>query len=216
MTDKLLEGYKRFKQGYFSENKEKIRELAKNQTPSYVLITCCDARLEPSLIFDTEPGDLFVIRNVANLVPPYEEQGSYHGTSAALQFAITVLEVPEIIVLGHSRCGGIRALVEQGDKLDKSTFIGKWMSIVAPVAQLADGSQLDDPQIYNQCEQAAVGYSLCNLMTFPWIASRVKEGRLKLTGWHYNIYSGSLKKVHDQDTITTIIEASDDIQPGQL
>ena len=216
MTDKLLEGYKRFKRGYFSENKEKIRELAKNQTPSYALITCCDARLEPSLIFDTEPGDLFVIRNVANLVPPYEEQGSYHGTSAALQFAVTVLEVPEILVLGHSRCGGIRTLVEQGDKLDQSSFIGKWMSIVAPVAQLADRSQLDDPQIYNRCEQAAVGYSLCNLMSFPWIASRVKDGKLKLTGWHYNIYTGALKKVHDQDTITTIIEESDDIQPEQF
>jgi carbonic anhydrase len=216
MTDKLLEGYRRFKRGYFSENKEKIRELAKNQTPSYVLITCCDARLEPSLIFDTEPGDLFVIRNVANLVPPYEEQGSYHGTSAALQFAITVLEVPEIIVLGHSRCGGIRTLVDQGDKLDKTSFIGKWISIVAPVVQLADRSQLDDPQVYNRCEQAAVGYSLCNLMSFPWIASRVREGKLKLTGWHYNIYTGALKKVHDQDTITTIIEASDDIQPEQF
>jgi len=216
MSDKLLEGYRRFKAGYYTENKEKIRELAKNQTPSYVLITCCDARLEPSLIFDTEPGDLFVIRNVANLVPPYEEQGTYHGTSAALQFAITVLEVPEIIVLGHSRCGGIRTLVMEGDKLDQSTFIGRWMSIVAPVAQLADRDKLDDQQTFSRCEQAAVGYSLCNLMTFPWIESRVREGKLKLTGWHYNIYSGGLKKIHDQDTITTIIEASDEIKPELL
>lgn len=209
MSDKLLEGYKRFKDGYYAQNRDKIRELAQDQRPSYVLITCCDARLEPSLIFDTEPGDLFVIRNVANLVPPYEVEGSYHGTSAALQFAITVLEVPEIIVLGHSRCGGIRSLVLDQDKMEKDSFISRWMSIVAPVAKLADPDKLNDPKTFSQCEQAAVGFSLCNLMTYPWIASRVEAGTLKMNGWHYNIYSGALKKVHDQDTISTIVEASD-------
>jgi carbonic anhydrase len=210
MTEKLLEGYKRFKDGYFAQNKEKIRELAQNQKPSYVLITCCDARLEPSLIFDTEPGELFVIRNVANLVPPYEKEGSFHGTSAALQFAITVLEVPEIVVLGHSRCGGIRSLILDREKLEQDSFIARWMSIVAPVADLADPAKLDDIQTFNRCEQAAVGYSLRNLMTYPWIADRVEAGTLKLEGWHYNIYTGALKKVHDQDTISTIIEAADD------
>ncbi|MBC52695.1 MAG: hypothetical protein CMQ34_02550 [Gammaproteobacteria bacterium] len=210
MSDKLLEGYKRFKDGYYARNKEKIRELAQDQRPSYVLITCCDARLEPSLIFDTEPGDLFVIRNVANLVPPYEVEGSYHGTSAALQFAITVLEVPEIIVLGHSRCGGIRSLVMDQDKMAKDSFISRWMSIVAPVAGLADPEKLTDPKTFTHCEQAAVGYSLCNLMTYPWIASRVEAGTLKLNGLHYNIYSGALKKIHDQDTISTMVEASED------
>jgi len=210
MSDKLLEGYKRFKDGYFAQNKDKIRELAQHQKPSYVLITCCDARLEPSLIFDTEPGELFVIRNVANLVPPYEKEGSYHGTSAALQFAITVLEVPEIIVLGHSRCGGIRSLILDREKLVQDSFIARWMSIVAPVADLADPDKLDDIQTFNRCEQAAVGYSLRNLMSYPWIAERVEAGTLKLAGWHYNIYTGALKKVHDQDTISTIIEAADD------
>lgn len=210
MSDKLLDGYQRFKEGYYARNKDKIRALAQDQRPSYVLIACCDARLEPSLIFDTEPGDLFVIRNVANLVPPYEVEGSYHGTSAALQFAITVLEVPEIIVLGHSRCGGIRSLVLDRDKMEKDSFISRWMSIVAPVAKLADPDKLDDPNTFSHCEQAAVGFSLRNLLTYPWIASRVEAGTLKMNGWHYNIYSGALKKVHDQDTISTIVEASDD------
>jgi carbonic anhydrase len=216
MSDKLLEGYKRFKRGYFAQNKDKIQQLARNQKPSYVLITCCDARLEPSLIFDTEPGELFVIRNVANLVPPYEKEGSYHGTSAALQFAVTVLEVPEIIVLGHSRCGGIRSLIMDKDKLgsNEDSFIARWMSIVAPVANLADRDKLDDIQTFNRCEQAAVGYSLCNLMTYPWIAERIDAGTLKMAGWHYNIFTGALKKVHDQDTISTIIEASDDSAPS--
>ena len=138
MTDDLLAGYQRFKSGYFAENRQKLRELAEEQKPSHVLITCCDSRMEPALIFDTEPGDLFVIRNVANLVPPYEIEGSYHGTSAALEFAITVLEVPEIIVLGHTRCGGIRSLVLNAKKMNQDSFIARWMSIVAPVADLAD------------------------------------------------------------------------------
>jgi carbonic anhydrase len=205
MADKLLEGYRRFKEGYFAENRDKIQEMAGYQKPSYVLITCCDARLEPSLIFDTEPGELFVIRNVANLVPPYEKGGSYHGTSAALEFAINVLEVPEIIVLGHSRCGGIRSLVLDHQKLEPNSFIERWMSIVAPVAKLADPDKLDDLKTFNRCEQAAVGFSMRNLLTFPWIASRVEEGKLKISGWHYNIYTGALKQVHDQDTISVMV-----------
>jgi carbonic anhydrase len=206
MSDKLLDGYRRFKNGYFAENKSKIQEMADFQKPSYVLITCCDARLEPSLIFDTKPGELFVIRNVANLVPPYEKSGSYHGTSAALEFAITVLEVPEIIVLGHSRCGGIRSLVLDHKKLAPNSFIERWMSIVEPVARLADPDKLDDLKTFNRCEQAAVGLSMHNLMTFPWIASRVEAGKLKISGLHYNIYTGALKQVHDQDTISVMVD----------
>lgn len=210
MSDKLLAGYQRFKNGYFTENREKLRKLAEQQRPNHVLITCCDARMEPALIFDTAPGDLFVIRNVANLVPPYEIEGSYHGTSAALEFAITVLEVPEIIVLGHSRCGGIRSLVLESKNLPKDTFIARWMSIVAPVADLADPDKLDDHATFNRCEQAAVGYSLVNLMTYPWIRSRVEAGTLSLKGWHYNIFTGALKQVHDQNTISTIVEEAQD------
>lgn len=205
MTDKLLDGYKRFKEGYFAENRDKIREMARHQNPSYVLITCCDARLEPSLIFDTEPGELFVIRNVANLVPPYEKAGSYHGTSAALEFAITVLEVPEIIVLGHSRCGGIRSLVTHHEKLKQDSFISRWMSIVEPIAQLADPDKLDDLKTFNRCEQAAVGLSLRNLMSYPWIAERVEAGKLTMNGWHYNIYTGALKHIHDPENISVIV-----------
>lgn len=210
MSDKLLAGYQRFKAGYFSENRENLRILAQAQNPGYALITCCDSRLEPALIFDTSPGDLFVIRNVANLVPPYEIEGSYHGTSAALEFAVTVLEVPEIIVLGHSRCGGIRSLVLDRERMSQDSFIAKWMSIVAPVADLADPEKLDDIQTFNLCEQAAVGYSLKNLMTYPWIRQRVEAGTLVLKGWHYNIFTGALKQVQDHDTIATIVEAEQD------
>lgn len=195
MKDRLLAGYERFRQGYLAENRERIAAMAETQTPSCVLITCCDARLEPSLIFDTDPGELFVIRNVANLVPPCEHQGSYHGTSAALQFAITVLEVPEIIVLGHSRCGGIRSLVLDRGKLQPDSFISRWMSIVSPIADLASEDELDRPETFERCEKAAINYSLDNLMTFPWIAERVRDGRLKIRGWHYNIYNGELEQV---------------------
>jgi carbonic anhydrase len=210
MTDELLAGYQRFKNGYFSENREKLRKLAEEQKPNHVLITCCDARMEPALIFDTEPGQMFVIRNVANLVPPYEINGDYHGTSAALEFAVTVLEIPEIIVLGHSRCGGIRSLVLDAKNLPKDTFISRWMSIVAPVADLADPNRLNDHATFNYCEQAAVGYSLRNLMTFPFIKERVEAGTLTLKGWHYNIFTGALKQIHDQDTISTIVEEVQD------
>ncbi len=206
MTDKLLAGYQRFRDDYLKTNREKIKNMAEIHKPSHILITCCDARLEPSLIFDTEPGDLFVIRNVANLVPPYEETGSYHGTSAALEFAVTVLEVPNIVILGHSRCGGIRSLVLDQGRMKPDSFISRWMSLVAPVAKLADAGKLDDPATFNRCEQAAIGYSLKNLMTFPWIASRVEAGTLKLHGWHYNIFNGALKQVHDQDTTSVIID----------
>jgi len=210
MSDKLLEGYQRFKNGYFADHREELRALAQSQNPPYALITCCDARLEPSRIFDTSPGELFVIRNVANLVPPYELEGSYHGTSAALEFAVTVLEVPEIIVLGHSRCGGIRSLILDTYRMKQDSFIGKWMSIVAPVARLADPDKLNEIETFNICEQAAVGYSLVNLMTYPWIRSRVEAGTLNLKGWHYNIFTGALKQIHDQDNISTIVEAAQD------
>lgn len=210
MTDELLAGFQRFKDGYFSENREKLRKLAEEQKPKHVLITCCDARMEPARIFDAEPGQLFVIRNVANLVPPYEIEGSYHGTSAALEYAITVLEVPEIIVLGHSRCGGIRSLVLDSKKLPQDTFIARWMSIVAPVAELADPNRLSDYATLNYCEQAAVGFSLQNLMTYPFIKERVDAGKLTLKGWHYNIVSGALKQIHDHNTISTIVEEAPD------
>lgn len=210
MSDDLLAGYQRFKNGYFAENRDKLRKLAQQQKPKHVLITCCDARMEPALIFDTEPGDLFVVRNVANLVPPFELGGSYHGTSAALEFAITVLEIPEIVVLGHTRCGGIHSLVTDANKLPKDTFISRWMSIVAPIAELADPTKLDDPATFNLCEQAAIGYSLQNLMTYPWIKSRVEAGTLELKGLHYNIATGALKKIDDPKTFSTIVEEAQD------
>lgn len=195
MNRKLKAGYERFRQGYLKENRERLQAMAEVQQPSCIMITCCDARLDPGLIFDTEPGELFVIRNVANLVPPCEDQGTYHGTSAALEFAVTVLEVPNIVVLGHSRCGGIRALISGRDRMKPASFIDHWMSIAAPVRDLARPDQVDDEAVMHRCEKAAVGHSLDNLMTYPWIAERVETGSLALHGMHYDIYSGSLEEV---------------------
>ncbi|MEX1197631.1 MAG: carbonic anhydrase [Pseudohongiellaceae bacterium] len=195
MNRKLKAGYERFRQGYLKENREQLQAMAEVQQPSCIMITCCDARLDPGLIFDTEPGELFVIRNVANLVPPCEDQGTYHGTSAALEFAVTVLEVPNIVVLGHSRCGGIRALVAGQDRMQPASFIDRWMSIAAPVRELARPEEVDDEAVMHRCEKAAVGHSLGNLMTYSWIAERVEAGSLVLHGMHYDIYSGSLEEV---------------------
>ncbi|MGM0633496.1 MAG: carbonic anhydrase [Pseudomonadota bacterium] len=195
MNRKLMAGYERFRQGYLKNNRDRLRAMAEAQQPSCIMITCCDARLDPALIFDTEPGELFVIRNVANLVPPCEQQGTYHGTSAALEFAVTVLEVPNIVVLGHSRCGGIRALIAGREKMQPASFIDRWMSIAAPVRDLAGPEDVDDEATMQRCEKAAVTHSLDNLMTFSWIADRVRTGALALHGMHYDIYSGSLEEV---------------------
>jgi len=195
MHRKLQAGYERFRQGYLKENRDRLRAMAEVQQPACIMITCCDARLDPGLIFDTEPGELFVIRNVANLVPPCEEQGACHGTSAALEFAVTVLEVPDIVVLGHSRCGGIRALIAGQEKMRPASFIDRWMSIAAPVRKLAGPGDIDDEAVMHRCEKAAVGHSLGNLMTYPWIADRVRAGALSLHGMHYDLYSGSLEEV---------------------
>jgi carbonic anhydrase len=194
-TDKLLAGYQRFREGYYQKNQDQLFKLAKEgQSPKIAIVSCSDSRVEPAVILDCEPGDLFVIRNVANLVPPCEENDSFHGTSAALEFAVTVLEVESIIVLGHTQCGGIKSLIDgAGKKVDKS-FISKWMLQLESVRDeiIADPELVDQKSRYSCCEKKGVQQSLINLMTFPWIKQRVESGQLKLHGWRYDLYSSEL------------------------
>ena len=123
MIEKLSKGYERFRQGYFQRNRSRLEQLAEKQTPEIAMISCCDSRVDPGILFDVEPGDLFVIRNVANLVPPFETRGDYHGTSAALEFAVTSLQVKQVVVLGHANCGGIRALMDNDSTIESDGFI---------------------------------------------------------------------------------------------
>jgi len=193
--DELLAGYRRFREGYFKDNRERLTDLADaGQSPRAAVVACCDSRVDPAVITDSAPGELFVIRNVANLVPPCEGEGIWHGTSAALQFAVCGLGVEHLIVLGHARCGGIRALLEGQDERNEDSFVADWMSI----ASAARRSALERPDLHSvderahACELDAIGISLGNLASFPWIRERIDQGRLQLHGWYYDLTSGEL------------------------
>jgi len=191
----LLAGYERFRKGYWTENKRMFEALATGQSPRALVVTCADSRVDPQLIFDAQPGEIFCIRNVANLVPPYTPDMAHHGTSAALEFAVRSLKVEHIIVLGHANCGGIRALLEGGEQGD---FIGRWMEIAAPARERALAASAAAPETaLHVCERESIRLTLDNLMTFPWIAERVHAGQLELHGWHFDIEQGVLERLVD-------------------
>lgn len=194
MQEKLIEGYSRFRSGYYQRNRSKLEQLAQKQNPEVAMVSCCDSRVDPGILFDVDPGDIFVIRNVANLVPPFETKGDYHGTSAALEFAVTCLKVKQIVVLGHAHCGGIRALMENDNSINPDGFIDSWMQIAAPAKEevLACKDLTTIEQQTDACEKMAVSYSLRNLMTYPWIRSRVEDGSLNLIGSYYDLRCGEL------------------------
>ena len=199
MLDKLLKGYERFRSGYFQRNREQLEKLAQQQAPDVAMVSCCDSRVDTGILFDAEPGEIFVIRNVANLVPPFELQGDYHGTSAALEFAVTCLKVKEIMVLGHANCGGIRALMENDGNIKKDGFIDRWMQIAAPAKKevLARNDLNDFDEQIDACEKTAISYSLRNLLTHPWIRQRVEQGTLQLIGYYYELHNGQLIKIDE-------------------
>jgi carbonic anhydrase len=194
----LLDGHTRFRTGYWRRHKKRFFELAKQgQQPSAMVIACSDSRVSPELIFDVAPGEIFVVRNVSNLVPPYAPDTGKHGTSAALEFAVTGLGVKNIVVLGHSQCGGIRALME-GPKAQHGDFIDSWMAIAKTArARVCDSPEApaDFSALCDQCARESIRTSLANLLTFPWIRSRVDEGTLTLAGLHFNVQTGKLERV---------------------
>lgn len=194
MIEKLSKGYERFRNGYFKRNRARLEQLAEKQTPQIAIVSCCDSRVDPGILFDVEPGDIFVIRNVANLVPPFETKGDYHGTSAALEFAVTCLQVKQVVVLGHANCGGIRALMENDTSIKSDGFIYSWMQLAALAKkEVLERIDLATPeQRINACEKTAVSYSLRNLMSYPWIRDRVEAGSLDLVGCYYDLRSGEL------------------------
>lgn len=205
MIDKLIKGYERFRNGYFHRNQARLEQLAEKQTPDIAMVSCCDSRVDPGILFDIEPGDIFVIRNVANLVPPFETKGDYHGTSAALEFAVTCLHVKQIVVLGHANCGGIKALMENHTSFQSHGFIDRWMHLAeSSKKEVLARKDLNTPeQRINACEKTAVSYSLKNLMTYPWIGSQVEVGSLELVGCYYDLRSGELALL-DKINISTL------------
>ncbi|CAK9214852.1 unnamed protein product [Sphagnum troendelagicum] len=192
VLNRLKKGFIRFKEEKFLKESELFSRLADGQKPKVMVIGCCDSRVDPTMLMELEPGEVFTLRNVANLVPPWEKEGTYHGTSAALEFAVMGLQVEHIIVLGHRHCGGIRALMTRSDF--SSDFIGSWMKIGMSAREhtlkVMDGRSITDQCCF--CEQESINVSLANLLTFSWIEDRVKQGKLGLHGWYYDFVDGSM------------------------
>ena len=192
--EQLLSGYRSFMTGRYVQETVRYRELARSgQTPETLIIACCDSRAAPELIFDSGPGELFVVRNVANLVPPYTPDGEYHSTSAALEFAVQSLKVKNIVVMGHGRCGGINAALNPSAPLSPGDFIGKWMSLVAPAAETVNSStMLTAAERQTALERISIRFSIANLRTFPCVSILEKKERLSLHGAWFDISSGEL------------------------
>jgi carbonic anhydrase len=186
----LIDGYHRFRATGWPQRRQRFEALAdQGQRPDALVITCVDSRVDPTVIFDAAPGQILTVRNVANLVPPYQPDGTYHGTSAALEFGVRVLGIPHLVVLGHGQCGGVQALL-QGPPPEATDFIMDWMAIAAPAREVA---MRHDPAERQQCcEHECIRTSLANLRGFPWIAERIAAGTLTLHGAWFAIRTGIL------------------------
>ncbi len=188
----LIAGYQRFRAGSWPDRRKVFEVLAEGgQKPKALVIACVDSRVDPAMIFDAGPGEMLIVRNVANLVPPYEPDDAHHGTSAALELGVRVLNIPRIIVLGHGTCSGVQALLK-GAPAEADDFVGPWMQIAESARVRALQCRLPEEQ-QQCCEEEVVKLSLTNLLTFPWIAERVASGALELHGAWFAIYSGRLK-----------------------
>src|ERR1700760_3685474 len=190
----LLDGYHTFTTQRLPTEQSRYRELSvRGQFPEVMVIGCCRSRVSPELIFDAGPGELFVVRNIANLVPTYQPDGNAHGVSAALEFAVNVLKVKNIVVLGHAQCGGIRAFIDKAAPLSPGDFIGKWMAqFIKPGEHVEQRDHESMQDFVTRIEKAAVFRSLENLMTFPFVRTHVERGELQLHGAYFGVAEGSL------------------------
>jgi carbonic anhydrase len=195
LPEHLLNGYRNFMNGRYPSESGRYRELAREgQAPETMIVACCDSRSAPEAIFDAGPGELFVIRNVANMVPPYEPDGHFHATSAALEFAVQVLKVTDIVVMGHGRCGGIRAALDpNAEPLSPGDFIGRWMSLVRPAAeQIQSNDVMTAAERQTALERVSIRNSISNLRSFPDIKALEDGGKIHLHGAWFDISSGEL------------------------
>jgi carbonic anhydrase len=190
----LIDGYRAFTTQRLPTEQSRYRELSeRGQSPEVMVIGCCDSRVSPEVIFDAGPGELFVVRNIANLVPVYQPDENAHGVSAALEFAVNVLRVRHIVVLGHAQCGGIRAFIDKIEPLSPGDFIGKWMAMfIKPGEKVEQREHESMQQFVERIEKAAVFRSLENLMTFPFVRGAVERGELNLHGAYFGVAEGSL------------------------
>ncbi len=198
----LIEGNQRFRKKFFTADTTLFNELVtQGQRPKTMIVACSDSRVDPAMIFDCQPGELFVVRNIANLVPPCEGGDSYHGTSAALEFGTCFLQVKHIIILGHTQCGGIQALLDADNPVfhKPHSFIAKWMEIAKPAYEkvMAQHSSATSGDKAALCGHYALLNSLNNLYTFPWIQERINSGSLALHAWYFDLATGAIHR-YDQ------------------
>tara|TARA_B100000686_G_scaffold344611_1_gene427572 strand:+ start:5757 stop:6398 length:642 start_codon:yes stop_codon:yes gene_type:complete len=197
--DKLLkEGFKNFKNNYYKDYKSDIIKLVKDgQKPKFIVISCSDSRVDPAILFQTKPGDIFSIRNIANIVPPYSPNKEYHGVGAAIEFGVLDLKIKNIIVLGHSHCGGMNALKNKMIKDDlkykneKREFLDSWINIASPIMSMIDPKKNSKP-IQHLIEKESIKNSLNNLKTFPWLQKLINDKKLNIYGWWYDIEKAKL------------------------
>src|SRR5690606_2008639 len=193
--DHLLKGHANFMAGRYSREKDRIRDLASDgQHPTTMIIACCDSRAAPEMIFDAGPGELFVLRNVGNLVPPYQPDGGQHGTSAGIEYAVKGLGVANIVIMGHGRCGGMQAALNPSlTPLDSGDFIGKWLSMLGDLpSQLAGSDLLTQSERQTAMERISIRNSIRNLRTFPYVSDLEAEGKLAVHGAWFDISTGEL------------------------
>ncbi len=192
----LTDRFRRFQHRHFAPNADHYEELATfGQNPDTMVISCCDSRVDPETIFSAMPGELFVVRNVANLVPPYETGGKFHGVSTAIEFAVLNLRVKNLIVMGHSGCGGVKAALDQSAAIQtEAKFISRWMSMLddARLSVLASHQMRPQAEIQTALELEAVKHAIKNLRTFPFIRDVEEKGHLSLHGAHFDIKTGTL------------------------
>jgi carbonic anhydrase len=190
----LIDGYHTFAEQRLPAEQSRYRTLSeRGQSPEVMVIGCCDSRVSPEVIFDAGPGELFVMRNIANLVPVYQPDANAHGVSAALEFAVQVLKVKHIVVLGHAQCGGIKAFVDKAAPLSSGDFIGKWMAMFVKPGEVVEQREQETMQDFvTRIEKAAVFRSLENLMTFPFVRKAVEAGHLHLQGAYFGVARGRL------------------------
>ena len=189
--DELIEGYRKFRAETWPAERDRYEQLAHwGQSPQTMILACSDSRVDPQTIFGAVPGELFVVRNVAAIAPPYEPNSpGYHGTSAALEFGVRVLKVRRLVVMGHAQCGGVRALV-YGPPPQARDFVAAWVDI----GKAARPEGVETPNL-SEVEAAMVRVSMANLMSFPWIAQAVAEGSLQAQGFVFDIHTGVLTRV---------------------
>ena len=198
MLEFLTNGFKKFKNNYYENDKAYIDKYVKNgQKPKIMIIACSDSRVDPAILFQTKPGEVFSVRNVANLVPPYSPDKGHHGVSAAIEFGILDLKIKDIIILGHAHCGGIASLCSSfnsspsPDKKIQREFIDSWMDIASPVMNKIDSKECSEP-LQHFVEKESIKNSMQNLKTFPWVMELIKKKELNIHGWWFELKSGEL------------------------